>query len=112
MRPQSNRRTDDRLQVRWEGFLTLGDNSSVPCSVLDVSLAGVKIKSKANIAIGDELVLSIPSVGMFAGTVRWLENPYIGLSLEAGSDLLLKRVAENREQYPDLVSKDETDRLE
>ena len=101
----ANRRSDDRMQVEWAGLLTLEDDSSVSCTVLDVSLAGVQVQSDAKVAIGDEVVLFIPSVGTFAGTVRWLGDKNIGLSLEAGPDLLLKRVAEDPENYPELPPK-------
>jgi PilZ domain len=100
-----NRRTDERLPVEWMGQLTLVDDRSFACKVLDVSLAGVQVESDAEVEIGDELVLSIPTVGAFAGTVRWLTEQRIGLSLEAGPDLLLKRVAEDRDKYPDLPPK-------
>lgn len=101
----ANRRSDERLQVEWAGRLTLEDDSSVSCTVLDVSLAGVQIESDARVVIGDELVLFVPSIGTFAATVRWISGKNIGLSLEAGPDLLLKRIAEDWDNYPDLPPK-------
>jgi len=101
----ANRRSDERMPVEWAGLLTLENDTSISCTVLDISLAGVQVESEANVAIGDELVLFIPSVGTFAATVRWLGDKNIGLSLEAGPDLLLKRVAEDRDKYPDLPPK-------
>ncbi|HKJ74477.1 MAG TPA: PilZ domain-containing protein [Alphaproteobacteria bacterium] len=102
----SNRRTDERMLVDWAGLVTLENDTSVSCVILDVSLAGVQIESDADVAIGDELVLFIPSVGSFAGTVRWLAGRRKGISLEAGPDLLLKRIAEDGDNYPDLAPKD------
>ena len=104
-RATSNRRSDERMEVEWPGQLVLEDDTSVPCTVLDVSLAGVLVRSDANVVLGDEIELTVPSIGNFAATVRWIGGENIGLSLEAGPDLLLKRIAENRENYPGLKSK-------
>jgi hypothetical protein len=101
----TNRRGDERMQVEWPGVLTLEDDTSVACTVRDVSLAGVQVESEARLAVGNEIVLHVPSIGTFAGTVRWLGGRNVGLSLEAGPDLLLKRIAEDRDNYPGLQPK-------
>lgn len=98
----SDRRRDDRLAVGWPGTVTTAHERSYPCRVADVSLAGTKIESEADVAVGDELLLSLPELGDFAGKVQWVGDAVFGLALQAGPDLLLKRVAEEPENYPQL----------
>jgi len=104
----SDRRRDDRLPVGWTGTVTTSDERSYACRVADVSLAGTKIESDADVAVGDEVLLSLPDLGDFAGKVQWAGRSAFGLALQAGPDLVLKRVAENPENYPQLAAKAKT----
>jgi len=98
------RRRDDRLPVGWEGEVILADERKFACRVADIATAGTKIESRADVAAGDEVILSLPELGDFAGTVQWVKPPHFGLALQAGPDLLLKRVAEDPETYPTLAA--------
>lgn len=100
-----DRRQDDRMPVKWAGTLETEDERAFPCTVEDVSLAGTAIECDADVDKGDEVLLSIPQLGDFAGTVQWVRPPQIGLALQAGPDLLLKRIAEDDENYPGLADK-------
>lgn len=100
-----DRRRDDRMPVKWTGTLETEDERVFPCTVEDVSLAGTAIGCAADVDKGDEVLLSIPPLGDFAGKVQWVRPPQIGLTLQAGPDLLLKRIAEDAENYPDLADK-------
>lgn len=99
---EEDRRGDDRLDVTWAGTVTLQDDRHFDCRVCDVSLAGTLIRSDAPVQLGDEVLLSIPSLGDFAGEVQWAGKNSFGLALVAGPDLLLKRIAENADNYPRL----------
>jgi len=104
-----DRRRDDRLPVGWEGEVILPDDRKVACRVADISTAGTKIESAAAVAAGDEVLLSLPELGDFAGKVQWVKPPHFGLALQAGPDLLLKRVAEDPESYPTLAAQSRFD---
>lgn len=97
-----DRRGDDRLAVTWHGSITLQDDRSFDCQVGDVSLAGTLIQSDAPVKSGEEVLLSIPTLGDFAGEVQWIKEGAFGLNILAGPDLLLKRIAEESENYPRL----------
>lgn len=100
----SERRTDERMEVAWRGVLILADERRLACRVSDVSLAGTLVKCpEAAVALGDEIILDIPTLGEFAGKVRWLDAHAFGLALEAGPDLALKSVAEDDREHPDLM---------
>lgn len=101
-----DRRGDDRLEVTWNGSVTLQDDRNFLCRVCDVSLAGTLVKSEAPVKIGEEVLLSIPALGDFAGEVQWTQTGFFGLTLLAGPDLLLKRIAEESGTYPRLHAKD------
>lgn len=100
----SDRRSDDRLDVGWPGTIVKQDDRTWPCRVLDISTAGTKIESEAEVTAGEEVLLSLPELGEFAGKVQWVGDMSFGLALQAGPDLLLKRVAENPEHYPGLAA--------
>ncbi|GEQ98091.1 hypothetical protein JCM17844_17280 [Iodidimonas gelatinilytica] len=107
---EQNRRADDRLPVLWHGTIITVDDRSVPCRVLDVSLAGTYIECALAVRLGEELILNIPELGEFAGEVQWMRNGSFGLALAAGPDLLLKKIAEDGETYPGLAGlRDEQD---
>ncbi len=101
-----NRRGDGRLAVTWRGSVTLQDDRSFDCMVCDVSLAGTLVKSDAPVQSGEEVLLAIPTLGDFAGEVQWTQVGFFGLTILAGPDLLLKRIAEENENYPRLGQND------
>jgi len=100
----SDRRRDERLPVGWAGTVTTSDDRQVSCRIADISTAGTKIESEAEVAVGDEVLLSLPELGDFAGKVQWVGAGAFGLALQAGPDLLLKRVAEEPDKYPGLAA--------
>lgn len=100
----SDRRGDDRMAVTWTAKVTLPDDSVHAAEVGDVSLAGTLVRSDAKVAIGDEVVLAIDLLGEFAGKVQWVRDGSFGLTLQAGPQLLLKKIAEDSENYPALAA--------
>lgn len=100
----SDRRRDERLDVGWPGTIATEDDRRWPCRIVDISTAGTKIESEAEVTAGEEVLLSLPDLGEFAGKVQWTGAGAFGLALQAGPDLLLKRVAEDPESYPGLAA--------
>jgi len=98
------RRKDERLDVDWRASITLEDDRSFVARVADVSLAGTLIECAAPVHTGDEVLLSIPPLGEFAGRVQWTRDGVFGLALQAGPQLFLREVAEAPEQYEGLES--------
>lgn len=100
----SERRHDDRMMVAWEGEIILADERRFSCRVSDISLAGTLVECpEAGVALGDEIILVIPTLGEFAGKVRWIGKNAFGLALEAGPDLALKSIAEDDSSHPELM---------
>lgn len=100
----TDRRRDDRLPVRGAGRIILIVNQedaeseheeTFSCHIADVALAGVRVVSTAPVEVGEEVILSIPEIGEFAGRVQWKRAREFGLSLQGGPDLFLKRIAED-----------------
>ncbi len=101
---EAERRRDERLPVRGAGRIILilddrnaGDEreETYSCHIADVALAGVRVVSQAPVEVGEEVILSIPDVGEFAGRVQWRRAREFGLALQGGPDLFLKRIAED-----------------
>ncbi|WP_374764827.1 PilZ domain-containing protein [Yunchengibacter salinarum] len=90
----SERRQDTRQEVDWIGTLEDEDGRLYDCHVRDVSLAGVLVAADHAFEPGAELLLSIESLGHFAGRVRWQSATEMGLMLLAGPDLMLKKFTE------------------
>ncbi|MCK5575762.1 MAG: PilZ domain-containing protein [Sphingomonadales bacterium] len=86
-------RRNDRLDVMWGGTLEVNDLKH-DCKIGNVSTAGTLVATDAPVQLGDEVMLSIPNLGDFAGVVAWVGDGSFGLSLLAGPDLFLKDVAE------------------
>ncbi len=96
------RRKDDRLNVSWRASVTLEDDRSFVARIADVSLAGTLVECAAPVSVGDEVLLSVPSLGEFAGRVQWTRDGAFGLALQAGPQLFLREVAEAPERHPGL----------
>lgn len=92
-------RRNERLDVMWGGTLEVND-LSFDCRIGNVSTAGTLVSTEAPVELGDEVLLSIPNLGDFAGVVAWVGEGTFGLSLLAGPDLFLKDVAEEGEGQP------------
>jgi len=86
-------RRNERLDVMWSGTLEVND-LPFDCKIGNVSTAGTLVATDAPVQLGDEVMLSIPNLGDFAGVVAWVGEGSFGLSLMAGPDLFLKDVAE------------------
>lgn len=99
-----DRRGDHRLGVNWPGTVALADGAPVACEVSDVSTAGACICGSLDAAVGAEVLLEVPGLGEFAGTVQWARPPHFGLALQAGPDLALKSVAEESPAHPGLAA--------
>lgn len=99
MSETNNRRRDDRLDVRWKAHLLIGDEK-LPCEVADVSFAGTLVVLSGDVHPGQEVILDVDGLGQFAARVQWTQKSRCGLSLVAGPDLLLKRLAEASREYP------------
>ena len=91
------RRVNDREPVVWLATLTLDDDSVVKCEIRDVSYAGTMISSDTKLDMGEEVLLTIKELGDFAGTVKWIRNGEIGLTLMGGPNLLLSEFAASKE---------------
>lgn len=92
-------RRNERLDVMWSGSLEVND-LTFDCKIGNVSTAGTLVETLAPVQLGDEVMLSIPNLGDFAGVVAWVGNGSFGLSLLAGPDLFLKDVAEEGDGQP------------
>ena len=88
------KRNDSRLPVLWEGSVETENGDTYPCAVRDISQAGALITVAGDFEDEEDLLLTIPGLGEFAGRVKWRGTSDVGLLLIAGPDLELKRYAE------------------
>lgn len=72
------RRRHWREPCVWRGRL-LHDRGEAPCTVVDLSPGGAKVKVDLDLRAFEEVTLKMTREGAFAGEVAWVEADTIGL---------------------------------
>jgi pilus assembly protein CpaF len=89
-RARSNRRIDIRKAVLWSATLIAhGDKSE--CRIVNISTTGAKVRSSADLAIGEQITLVIRTLGEFRGRIVWAGGGEVGVHfLDASGEELAK----------------------
>jgi hypothetical protein len=72
------RRRHGRWQVRWWAQIEVGTDV-LACTVSDLSVSGVKIKTSRPTAVEEPVRLALPPFGDFKGAVVWTRDDHIGV---------------------------------
>jgi hypothetical protein len=71
-------REDRRRQLLWSGILQTA-RGPVHCVVIDISRGGARLSAAAAVKIGQSVTLLVAGLGMYRGTVVWVQDGTIGL---------------------------------
>jgi len=91
----SNKRSDDRLGVLWNGYLETDDGIRHDCAVRDISDAGALVSCAAKVPTGTDVMLVVDGLAEIAARIQWSGDRGYGLMLLVGDDLALKKFAES-----------------
>ena len=79
------RRTSSRRNLLWRACLRT-DVEEHLCSVLDISLEGAKVQSRAPLEQGTRVKLDIFGICAFKGSVVWCESGQMGVEFAADAE--------------------------
>jgi hypothetical protein len=69
-------------QLLWSGMLQTA-RGPVQCIVAELSAAGARLTTGADLTAGQSVTLFITGIGMFRGTVAWAETGMVGVAFAA-----------------------------
>jgi pilus assembly protein CpaF len=77
-RARSNRRIDIRKAVLWSATLSARGEKS-ECRIVNISTTGAKVRTSAELAVGEQITLVIRTLGEFRGRIVWAGGGEIGV---------------------------------
>ena len=86
MDPKELRRREGRYRVLKGAKITFG-NTVVDCIVLNISKSGACVKTLADVAVPEHVILAFANGGSFSAHRRWARDREIGLQLNGPAPL-------------------------
>ncbi len=89
--PIVERRSDQRVSLVNDVILTVAGND-YQCKTMDLSIKGTKVAVEASLNEGDQVVLSVPDLGHFSGTIKFCDKKSTSISFNDLEEQVIQKL--------------------
>ena len=78
------RRTFPRFALTLAGMCSLAGGADVPCTVMDMSMGGVALRTEVDPTVGEAVIVALPQIGLLRGRVARVFAGGFAVAFEQG----------------------------